>query len=270
MIQDINGKKYDISFKDIEADKNDYILIYKDNCIMLNRCDNTIPRVEEFVCDKLQYLFSIDEDKFFMAEEHAFDENKVYRYYSNTEIRNIRPMWIAFAAITGMSLQHFYKNNKFCGRCGHIMAKSESERAMNCTHCDNIIYPKISPAVIVAVTDGNNLLMTKYAGRRYAKYALVAGFVETGETLEDTVRREVFEEVGLKVKNIKYYKSQPWSFSESLLMGFFAELDGNNEIKLDTFELKEGKWFERNEIPHNDSDISLTNEMIELFRNGTY
>ena len=129
-------------------------------------------------------------------------------------------------------------------------------------------YPKISPAVIIAVTDGNRILMSKYAGREYKKYALLAGFNEIGETIEETVKREVMEEVGLQVKNITYYKSQPWSFSDTLLLGFFCELDGEDKITLDQEELALAQWFEREEIPVKEDDLSLTNEMMIAFKNG--
>ena len=129
-------------------------------------------------------------------------------------------------------------------------------------------YPKICPAVIIGVTDGNRILMSKYAGRAYKKYALLAGFTEIGETVEETVQREVMEEVGLKVKNIRYYKSQPWSFSDTLLMGFYCDLDGSGSIILDREELAMAEWFEREEIPEVTSHESLTNEMIMRFKNG--
>ena len=129
-------------------------------------------------------------------------------------------------------------------------------------------YPKISPAVIVGVTDGNRILMSKYADRDYKKYALLAGFTEIGETIEETVKREVMEDVGLKVKNIRFYKSQPWSFTDTLLMGFFADLDGDSEITLDQEELALAEWFEREEIPVTERNISLTNEMILAFKNS--
>lgn len=121
-------------------------------------------------------------------------------------------------------------------------------------------FPKICPAVIVGVTDGNRILMSKYAGRSYKKYALLAGFTEIGETVEETVAREVMEEVGLKVKNIRYYKSQPWAFSDTLLMGFYCDLDGDAEVTLDEEELALAEWFERDEIPVEPSRDSLTNE----------
>ena len=129
-------------------------------------------------------------------------------------------------------------------------------------------FPKICPAVIIGVTDGSRILMSKYAGRAYKKYALLAGFTEIGETLEETVAREVMEEVGLKVKNIRYYKSQPWSFSDTLLMGFYCELDGDGTITLDREELALAEWFEREDIPDHMSMESLTNEMIMKFKNG--
>ena len=129
-------------------------------------------------------------------------------------------------------------------------------------------FPKICPAVIIGVTDGNRILMSKYAGRSYKKYALLAGFTEIGETVEETVAREVMEEVGLKVKNIRYYKSQPWAFSDTLLMGFYCDLDGDAEVTLDEEELALAEWFERDEIPVEPSRDSLTNEMIIKFKQG--
>lgn len=144
--------------------------------------------------------------------------------------------------------------------------KDKKERMLFCPECGCMEYPKICPAVIVGVTDGNRILMSKYAGREYKKYALLAGFAEIGETLEDTVRREVMEEVGLKVKNITYYKSQPWSFSDTLLVGFFCELDGEDKVVLDEDELSLAEWFEREEIPVEYEDCSLTNEMMMAFK----
>lgn len=129
-------------------------------------------------------------------------------------------------------------------------------------------YPKICPAVIIGVTDGSRILMSKYAGRAYKKYALLAGFTEIGETAEETVAREVMEEVGLKVKNIRYYKSQPWSFSDTLLLGFYCDLDGDGAVTLDREELALAEWFEREDIPDTASTESLTNEMIMRFKNG--
>lgn len=148
------------------------------------------------------------------------------------------------------------------------MKHDVKERMMFCEACHQVEYPKICPAVIVGVTDGNRLLLTKYAGRKFKKYALVAGFAEIGETIEETVRREVMEEVGLEVKNITYYKSQPWSFTDTLLFGFYCEVDGSSEIVLDEEELSVAEWFEREKIPVTEKTVSLTNEMILNFKYG--
>ena len=139
---------------------------------------------------------------------------------------------------------------------------------MRCPQCGLMEFPKICPAVIIGLTHGNKILMSKYAGIEFKKYALLAGFNEIGESIEETVRREVMEEVGLKVKNIRYYKSQPWSFTDTLLLGFFCELDGDDTITLDQDELALAEWFEREKMPVKEEDLSLTNEMMMAFKNG--
>jgi NAD+ diphosphatase len=175
---------------------------------------------------------------------------------------------LAFAAVTGYQLFNWYESRKHCGKCGALMSKAEKTRSLFCPSCGQVEYPKIAPAVIVAVTNGNRLLLAEYPN--YDKYALLAGFVEIGETLEDTVRREVMEEVGLKVKNIRYYKSQPSSLTDNLMVGFYCELDGSDTINFDADELSNAEWVERENIPTNKdyADGSLTYEMMEHFKNG--
>lgn len=150
------------------------------------------------------------------------------------------------------------------------MIPDENERMMRCPQCGLMEFPKICPAVIIGVTDGDRILMSKYAGREYKSYALLAGFNEVGETIEETVQREVMEEVGLKVKNITYYKSQPWSFSDTLLLGFFCQLDGTDEIRLDRQELALAEWVRREDMKMEPDDLSLTNEMMLAFQNGEW
>ena len=139
---------------------------------------------------------------------------------------------------------------------------------MVCPNCKNIEYPKISPAIIVAVRDKDKLLLVKPINSTYKFYALVAGFIEVGETAEDAVRRECMEEVGIKIKNILPYKSQPWGFSGSLMLGFTADLDGSGELKLQEEEIGEAAWFERSNVPVPLGDISVGQEMIRSFKEG--
>lgn len=144
-----------------------------------------------------------------------------FAYSKMFDIRRRTPKHQVMAASTAWHLYVWYRDNRFCGRCGKETKEDESERMLRCPVCGNMIFPKVAPAVIVGVTDGDRILVTKYANREYKRYALVAGFTEIGETVEETVRREVLEEVGLHVKNIRYYKSQPWGFDLNLLLGFF-------------------------------------------------
>jgi NAD+ diphosphatase len=122
--------------------------------------------------------------------------------------------------------------------------------------------------VIVAVTDGDKLLLSKYAGRAYTRYALLAGYTEIGETIEQTVHREVMEEVGLRVKNLRYYKSQPWGTEQDLLLGYFCDLDGDDTIDLDEDELSTAEWVHRDDMNMEDDGFSLTREMMVAFQNG--
>ena len=137
---------------------------------------------------------------------------------------------------------------------------------MFCPVCGQRIYPRIAPAVIVGVTDGDRIMMTRYAGRAYKGHALIAGFCEIGESVEETVRREVMEEVGLRVKNIRYYRSQPWGFAFNLLMGFYCEVDGDTRVTMDEEELSVAKWVDARDIGQEERNLSLTADMIMHFK----
>ena len=217
-----------------------------------------------------RYAFSLGEDAYFLLAE-AGDLDIRWpegEFIPSRSYRNFEPPEAVFAAAVSESLCRWYWGARFCGACGTPMADSAEERARLCPDCGRVVYPKICPAVIVAVTDGDRLLLTKYRGRAFRRYALVAGFAEIGEPIEDTVRREVLEETGLRVKNLRFYKSQPWVFTDSLLMGFFCRLDGSDRITIQESELSEAGWYPRSEIPGDYSPISLTGEMIERFRRG--
>ena len=178
------------------------------------------------------------------------------------------PREVIFAAWTAFQLYNWYRDNRYCGRCGGATALAADERAVVCPACNRRIYPRIIPAVIVGVTHGDEILMTKYRGRDIPYYALIAGFTEIGETLEQTVAREVMEEAGLRVKNIRYYKSQPWAIVDDLLAGFYCDVDGSTEIHMDAAELKEAVWVRREDVTGQPNDFSLTNEMMLMFRDG--
>ena len=138
---------------------------------------------------------------------------------------------------------------------------------MICPACGAVEYPRIGPCILAAVTNGDRLLLTRYA-RQKGNLVLVAGFMEIGETAEQCVAREVLEETGVKVKNIRYAGSQPWGFSGVVSMAFTAELDGSEAIQVDNNELSEAFWLRREEIPDPPYTCSLTSELIRSFKRG--
>ena len=155
-----------------------------------------------------------------MGEHIRYAQLSTFQMEHTEAFRQAKPLYLAFAGITGFQLYNWYRSRKFCGVCGRPMVHDKRTYDALLSIVDRWNFRKSARAVIIGVTDGNRLLMSKYAGRDYKKYALIAGFAEIGETIEETVQREVMEEVGLKVKNLRYYKSQPWSFSDTLLFGF--------------------------------------------------
>ncbi len=177
------------------------------------------------------------------------------------------PQHRIFAALTGKHLADWYRDTRFCGRGGAKMAHSQRERAQKCPECGYTAYPRIMPAVIVGVKNGDSLLLTKYR-TGFGHNALIAGFTEIGETAEETVAREVMEEAGVRVKNIRYYKTQPWGIANDLLLGYYCELDGDPTIHMDEGELKYAEWVRREDIILQPDNFSLTNEMMTRFKDG--
>lgn len=231
--------------------------------------------------DREQDFFLLTDDKLFektlldyacLTSDNTYSDNNSgksadnrFYYLPALKFRSLKPLNISFAVITAWQLYTWYRDNKYCGRCGQKTVLDNKERMVKCTNCSNMIYPKICPGVIVGIIHRGRILLTKYANKGYNRYALVAGFTEIGETLEESAKREAFEEVGLRLKNITFYKSQPWSASSSLLTGFFAEVDGSDKVVLETDELKEGTWFYPEDIVRMHEGVSLTEEMINYF-----
>lgn len=285
MIQEITPYKYDNTYELDKVQNNDYVLIFNNNEVVMkkSRTNIVLPKFEDvnsitnISSDDFIYLFRIDDYKFFLfrtKEDKNYvdnilveDKEDILVRESTAIFRKLQPSWMAFAGVTAKHLNQWYSSNKYCGRCGHELEIYSKERALHCSECNNIIYPTISPAITVGIVNKDKILLTKYSRGPIKKYNLVAGFVEIGEALEDTVRRECMEEVGLKVKNIRYFASQPWGLTNIVMVGFFADVDGDDDIILEDGELKEGKWFKYDEVPEPESLISLTDTMINEFKN---
>ena len=253
------------------AEPDDTVLSFRGNDVLASIENGVLsfPHVSDFDADtEYTYLFSLDEEHFFLPKEEA-EEISGYEY---TYLRGMRGKFpkqnhTMYAAYTGKHLADWYRDVKFCGRCGGMMKHSDKERAMVCEKCGYTAYPRIMPAVIVGIINGDKILITRNRAV-YRLNALVSGFTEIGETLEETVEREVMEETGLHVKNIRYYKSQPWGIANDILIGYFCDLDGDDTVKMDENELEYAEWTERDKIEVPPGDISLTNEMMNVFKNS--
>lgn len=268
MIQDIYPHKlYNQYDKDAVPSPEDWVLYFEGTKILLGR-DSDLPRVRDLGNQDYTYLFSVDSERYFLLR----NPETIPEGFPYTEVIAMRrerklPKHRIFAALTGKHLADWYRDTRFCGRCGAKTNHHPTERASKCPVCGYTAYPRIMPAVIVGVKNGEKLLLTRYRVG-YGSNALIAGFTEIGETAEQTVAREVMEEAGIRVKNIRYYKTQPWGIANDLLLGYFCELDGDPAITMDTGELKYAEWVQREDIELQPDDFSLTNEMMMMFKTG--
>lgn len=284
MLQDLSFGKLENEFRVATPRSNDTVFCFCENTLLLKRNPDDsleLPHFSEarqwaaqggwphWENEGFRFIFRMQEqDCFLWMGEAGSCPDPAFRYEPVRQLRQLISKEVCFAAMTAWHLFVWYRNNQYCGRCAAKTVHDSAQRMMLCPNCGNMIFPKISPAVIIAVTDGDRLLLSKYAGRSFTRYALIAGYTEIGETLEQTVRREVMEEVGLQVKHIRYYKSQPWGVDGNVLMGFYCDLDGDDTIHLDTAELSMAQWYDRYALPAHDDGISLTREMIRMFEQG--
>jgi len=167
-------------------------------------------------------------------------------------------------AIAGRAFQivDFDRTHRYCGRCGTPTRRKDGERARECPACGLVSYPRVSPAMMALVTRGKELLLARSQRFATGVYSALAGFVEPGETIEDCVRREVREEFGVDVANIKYFASQSWPFPHSLMIAYTAEHAGG-DIRVDDAEIAEARWFAIDDLPKLPSSVSIARRLID-------
>lgn len=294
MIQDIGSKVYNSEFIKKYPEIDDIIMFFQGRDILVKKNGEEY-EFPTFADTKISELFdkdgkidqntwrekvrniygdmeilrtiTIDDQGYYLVNERGiFSDDIELEMVSNEILRHFEPLEEAFGGATVLQLYRWYEGNRFCGKCGKPMKPSEKERAIVCDECGYMVFPKICPAITAAVIDGDRILLIRHSGGPFRRYALVAGYVEIGETFEDTVKREIKEEVGLNVKNIKYYKNQPWALSDTQMIGFTCELDGDDRTTIQEEELQEARWFTADEIPPDIADRSLTYEIIGNFR----
>jgi len=186
------------------------------------------------------------------------------------ELAELRGLW------GGLSEEHFWlagrafqimdwdRTHLFCGRCGSPLELKSEERAKHCPACGLLAYPRVAPAIIVAVVRGATLLLARARRFPTAMYSVIAGFVDAGESLEECVHREVHEEVGLEVRDLAYFASQPWPFPHSLMVAFTA-LHAAGEIRIDGREIADAGWYRADALPRIPERLSVARRLIDWF-----
>jgi len=169
---------------------------------------------------------------------------------------------IAVAAYASQ-IAHFVTTHRFCGMCGGPMVASASERLVRCERCQRDVYPRVSPCIIILIHDGSRVLLTRAAHFPEGMYGLVAGFVEPGESLEQCAHREVLEETGIRISDVRYVASQPWPFPSQLMVGFTARFE-SGELTVDKHELEDANWFELDALPQIPPPLSIARHLIDL------
>lgn len=253
-------------------DRDAFIFVFKEQLILVREDDNgySVPRGGELAATILAanrklYLGTLEN-----RPCYALDLNQEIEIPGGFSLIGLRELFdhvdldLFTAAGHAFQIIHWDRMHQFCGRCGVPAEHALNERAKVCPDCKAVYYPKISPAVIVAVRKGNKLLLARNKKRKLGFFSVLAGFVEPGETLEECVEREVREETEIEVKNIKYFASQPWPFPNALMIGFTADYS-SGEIKVDNYEIAEAAWFAPDNLPAIPGRISIARKLIDAF-----
>ena len=275
MIQEIGQHMLSTEFAKPKPKATDFVLLFERTDVFLLPETGTLPTYRDWCAlggsdDLLVHMLEVDGIQFFTVLDLPEAIRSQLKKDISRCLRAVEPRWLRLAAVTGLHLYQWFQTHRFCGVCGAPMRPDGKELAMRCTNenCHSVTYPTVCPAVIVGVRNGDRLLLTRSSVYKNPVYALVSGYMSVGETMEETVHREVREETGLKIKNLQYYGNQPWGFSGAQMIGYWAELDGSDKITLQEDELKEAGWFTPDEIPpaYEEDPLDLTHYMIEQFR----
>ena len=259
MIEKSIYEDYEIDFSDSYSSNDAYYFIFNNERELFLTENKKLPT--DINLENLDFKLYIGKFK----GKDAFVANTDGRndYFNLKEVYDIDKD-IYLMASKAVLVRDWYISHQYCGRCGTKTVLDEKDMMLKCPECGQVHYPRIAPAIIVAIRKGDELLMAKHSYHEQIRYALIAGFVEPGESIEEAVHREVAEEIGIKIKNLKYERSQSWPFPNSLMLGFSAEYD-SGEIKVDGDEILKAKWFKKDEIIRYDSDISISDWLIQSF-----
>jgi len=213
----------------------------------------------------VKYIGSIQDKSCFTIEIYKEESISQGKLVGLRQLYRLLPQSYMKAAIYGFQILLWNKKTKYCGHCGSgTEEKMHDVLVKTCPVCKEEYYPKISPSVIVAVINNDKILLAQHKRITSGMYTVLAGFVNSGESLEECIHREIKEEAGIEVNNIRYFGSQPWPFPDSLMIGFIADY-ANGELKPDNEEITDLKWFKANEIPEWSDKVSIARLLIDYF-----
>ncbi len=258
MIEKSLYEDYQTDFSDTyDSDDANYFIFNSERELYL--IDDKLPES----ADAFEMNFKLYIGKFKGKDTFIANTGTDESFYPLHEVYNIdKDLYLM--ATRAVLVNDWYISHQFCGRCATKTQLDEKDMMLKCPSCGQVHYPRIAPAIIVAIRKDDELLMAKHSYHDNIHYALIAGFVEPGESIEEAVHREVAEEVGIRIKNLKYMKSQSWPFPNSLMLAFTAEYE-SGDINVDGDEIVKAKWFKKDEIIRYDSDISISDWLIQNF-----
>ncbi len=271
MIQDIYPHQFDNTFvPEAVIQDDDYVFYFEGDHLLLikNKASHSLPHVKDFdnIGDEYTFLFSLNGHQCFWCKDCRPKADSSFELYEINFRYPLAQKELDWTTSVALHLRNWYEQHQFCGKCGTSTIISNKERAIKCPACNMVKYPTISPAIIVAILCEDKILLARGANWPDGRFSLVAGYVDVGETIEDAIAREAKEEVGIRIKNIRFYKSQPWPFSGSMMIGYIAEADGMQKIQVDNKEIAEAYWYDKNNLPQYPLQRSIAGEIIEKFR----
>ncbi|MCD6047731.1 MAG: diphosphatase [Gammaproteobacteria bacterium] len=247
-----------------------YIVLAQDHILLTQRNDQwQLPKNTDLTDHDLIQHFTLFDQKnvgYIICQANNIITTNDTTYFNLRETYKLLGEMLFKFAGRARQILDWKINHIFCGRCGHKTEFFDQNRAKKCFSCGLINYPKISPCILVAITRSDEILLAQHVlSPRQGTYSILAGFVEPGESIEGAAHREVFEEVGLKIKNLHYIASQSWPFPNQLMCGFMAEYE-SGEIKIDKSEITNAKWFHKDNLPSQlPGPMTLSFKLIEKF-----
>ena len=255
--------------------KTHYLLLFKNSQLLLKDMAATFilplfEDVNQWAQDQYPsfVLYEEDDDVYNLVEvDDDFPTPDGYVFMSLRDCRDHHKTKAYALATQGLQLHNWSCQHKYCGVCGHAFKPMSAGRSKSCPNCGNVMFPQTSVAVITAIFKEGKILLAHNANFPDGLYSLIAGFVELGESFEEAVHRETFEEVGIQVKNIRYFRSQPWPFPNSTMVGFMADYDGG-ELQVDGTEILDANWYTPDDFPLLPDPYSIARQMIEHYKNN--